>query len=598
MLNSGSVILTHHARLASNREKMEESLALVALHAGYSHASLALAYLREACREEPFYGAIRCYETLVNKSQQVLLEELVEQRPVLIGFSTYLWNIKETLRLVRLLKQLLPDTLVLLGGPEAGPRAVELLTAHPEIDFIIDGEGEIAFRDLLRWRLTQQGELEVIAGLVWREAVSIRQNPARMLAVDEIPEVLTQNGADFSKPLIYWETSRGCPFKCTFCTSATDRLRTFPMQRIEAELAVLARQKHKVVKLLDRSFHVGKQRTLELLERFAATPEGLRFHLELNPDRISAEAMALFARAQPGKFQFEIGLQTLTEPVLIKIEREMSIPKALDNIRQLVTLARHPVHLDLIVGLPGEDAAHSRRSLDLVFQLHAEHLQLGTLKLLPGTPLREQAPGLGYAWDPEPPYELLTNPLLSFQDLARFKRYAELLERLWNSGYLANTLVRLVDDYYNQRVSDCFDDLLDEIGLGLVRDNLQPDSLFERIARFLQPSLERDQVLRELLLWDYCQFNSLSGKTPEPIARGLEQRITLTICEGRRNLPVLALSTEAMAVINARRLDKLAAGRYAVWHRRHKKGAPVEIIALESNADEAAIVQPALSGQC
>jgi anaerobic magnesium-protoporphyrin IX monomethyl ester cyclase len=562
----------------SDSSPTDQAIALIALHAGYSHSSLALHSIATFSADQAYYPKIQIFESLVNKSQQQLLEQLVGLQPAVIGFSTYLWNIQACLHLTGLLDQLLPDSLILLGGPEAGPRGEELLAQHPELDFVIDGEGEAAFRDLLRWHFYVEGDLGDISGLIYRAAGGIERNPIQTLPVEQIPAPIASGAMDFSKPLVYWETSRGCPFKCTFCTSATDRLRAFPLERIEADLVVLEGLSNKTIKLLDRSFHLGKDRTVKLLERFTATPEGLRFHLELNPDRISAEAMGIFRRAAPGKFQFEIGLQTLTEPVLDAIERRMQVPLALENIRQLVEMVRHPVHLDLIVGLPGEDAAHCRDSLNRVFLLHAEHLQLGTLKLLPGTPLLAQAEQFGYRWDREPPYEVLSHPLLSFQEIARFKLYAELLERLWNSGYLVSTLIWLVAGYFHDHVADCFDALLEQVGEGIARDNLQPDRLFGLISGFLEPMLADDRLLRELLLWDYSQFSLVNGKTPAWIAQWLQQSVALPVAGSRRRLPVLELSAEAVGIINRHRLEPLEPGHYAVWPRQHKKAKPVEIM--------------------
>ncbi|MEN8178445.1 MAG: DUF4080 domain-containing protein [Pseudomonadota bacterium] len=556
----------------------DPAIALIALHAGYSHSTLALNSIAAYSVEEAYFPNIHIFESLVNKSQQQLLEQLVALRPTVIGFSTYLWNIQVCLHLAGLLDQLLPECLILLGGPEAGPRGEEILAEYPEIDFVIDGEGEAAFRDLLRWRLYAKGELGQISGLIYRAAGRIKQNPIQILPVEQIPSPVTSGAMDFSKPLVYWETSRGCPFKCTFCTSATDRLRAFPLERIEADMSVLEGLHNKVIKLLDRSFHLGRERTLKLLQRFAVTPDGLRFHLELNPDRISPEAMEVFRQAAAGKFQFEIGLQTLTEPVLDIIERRMQIPLALDNIRQLVEMARHPVHLDLIVGLPGESAIHCRDSLNRVFRLHAEHLQLGTLKLLPGTPLLEQANQLGYRWDHRPPYEVISHPLLSFQEISRFKLYAELLERLWNSGYLTSTLMWLIPNHFDDRVTDFFDALMDRVGEGIARGNLQPDSQFRLITEFLLSHLREDPVLCELLLWDYSQFSLVNSKTPAWIAGQLHKSTTLPVAGSRRRLPVLELSEVALKIVNRRRLEPLLVGHYAVWPRQHKKGKPVEII--------------------
>jgi anaerobic magnesium-protoporphyrin IX monomethyl ester cyclase len=568
-------------QIFANPMSRSPAIALVALHAGYSHSSLALRSITAFCREQPFYPGIRLFEALANQNHQRLLEDLVELRPSLIGFSTYLWNIRESLRLVRILRQLLPDTRLLLGGPEAGPRGEELLKTCPSLDFVIDGEGEAPFCDLLCHLLYQRGSLRDISGLVWRHNEKIQRNPQQLIPVEALQSPVTAGLMDDDKPLVYWETSRGCPFRCTFCSSARDRLRAFPMERVEADLQRLEKLEKRVIKLLDRSFHLGRERTLNLLRRFIATPSSLRFHLELNPDRISEEAMQLFLSAPPGKFQFEIGLQTLHEPVLDLIERKMEVPRALQNIGQLVEMARHPVHVDLIVGLPGEDRARCRESLNRTFLLHAEHLQLGMLKLLPGTPLREQATTLGYRWDPEPPYEVLSHPQLGFDEISCFKRYAELLERIWNSGYLTNTLAWLVDRHYQGNLCDCFDDLLDTMGDGVARHNLQPDALYEIVCRFLQQPLQRDGVLKTLLLWDYSQFSLVTGRTPAWISSQLNRQTSLRVQGTRRRLQVIELTGEALQRVNQRRLDPLQAGHYAVWPRQHKKGTPVEIIALD-----------------
>ena len=567
----------------NNSQIEAPNIALVSLHAGYSHSSLALQSIRAFCLHEPFYEQIHCFEAMVNVSHQSLLESLVSCKPVLIGFSTYLWNIQAALRLAGVLKQLLPDCRVVLGGPEAGPRGEALLRGCDDIDYVIEGEGEAAFRDLTRWLLYAEGGLERISGLCYRQGHGVGSNPVVALPVDQIPSSITAQGACFDKPLVYWETSRGCPFRCSFCGSANERLRAFPLERVEADLKILEQLRNKTVKLLDRSFHLGKARTSQLLQRFAATPEGLRFHLELNPDRISDEAMEIFRAAAPGKFQFEIGLQTLQEPVLDAIDRQMAVPKALENIRQLVAMHRHPVHLDLIVGLPGEDATQCADSLDRVFRLYPDHLQLGTLKLLPGTPLAHQAEQLGYRWDREPPYEVLSHPLLSFQELARFKRYAVLLERLWNSGYLRTTLAGMVERLFEGSLSACFDRLLSHSGGTLASQNLQPDSLFAQVTEIARDDFAQEPELEQWLLWDYTHYSLVSRKTPAWIARRLEAGERMSIDATRRRLPVLALSQACVDLIERISGESRQPGRYAIWPQQHKRGKPVEVYALDDD---------------
>ncbi|MCG7909324.1 MAG: B12-binding domain-containing radical SAM protein [Candidatus Thiodiazotropha taylori] len=555
-------------------------VALVALHAGYSHSSLALQSIAAYADARGCEHRMQLFDALVNTSHQVLIERLVEYAPKILGFSTYLWNISASIRLTRLLKQLLPELRVVFGGPEAGARGVELLQRVAEIDYVIEGEGEAAFTQLMNGILQEKGDFKAVSGLVYREDDQIQQNPVQLMPVSEIPPILSEGRFDSAKPLVYWETSRGCPFRCSFCSSATERLRAFPMERVEADLKVLEKLSNKTIKLLDRSFHLGEKRTSTLLQRFADTPEGLRFHLELNPDRISEQAMSVFSESLPGKFQFEIGLQTLNDQVLVNIDRRMDVAKSLENIRQLVEMRRHPVHLDLIVGLPGESVELCGSSLDQTFRLYPDHLQLGILKLLPGTPLQQQAHQLGYRWDTEPPYEVLSNPCMAFEQIAQFKRYAELLERLYNSGLLKTTLAGLVSQCFDGSVSRCFDQLLEDSGEKIARDNLQPDALFGHLCNFVIPYLEETPGLQEWLLWDYCQFSLVNGKTPQWIAERLTLSEKVVVQGSRRRLPVIALTDVGVAMINQLTGNRYVAGRYALWPRQHKKGKPVEVFAL------------------
>ncbi|MCG7914636.1 MAG: B12-binding domain-containing radical SAM protein [Candidatus Thiodiazotropha weberae] len=566
--------------LPTSASENHPKVALVALHAGYSHSSLALQSIAAYADARGCGHRMQLFDALVNTNHQVLIERLVEYAPRIIGFSTYLWNISASIRLSRLLKQLLPEMQVVFGGPEAGARGVELLTRVSEIDYVIEGEGEAAFTDLMNRVFQTQGDFESVSGLVYRKDDQIQQNSVQLMPVSEIPPIVSEGRFDSAKPLVYWETSRGCPYQCSFCSSATERLRAFPVERVEADLQVLEQLSNKTVKLLDRSFHLGEKRTSTLLQRFAATPDGLRFHLELNPDRISEQAMSVFREALPGKFQFEIGLQTLNDQVLINIDRRMDVAKSLENIRCLVEMRRHPVHLDLIVGLPGETVELCTSSLDQTFRLYPDHLQLGILKLLPGTPLQQQAHQLGYRWDTEPPYEVLSNPSMAFKQIAQFKRYAELLERLYNSGLLKTTLTGLVSQCFSGSVSDCFDRLLDDSGQQIARDNLQPDALFDQLCNFMIPYLEDTPGLQEWLLWDYCQFSLVNGKTPQWIADRLTLSEKVVVQGSRRRLPVITLTDMGVTMINQLTGSRYVAGRYALWPRQHKKGKPVEIFSL------------------
>ncbi|MCG8486320.1 MAG: cobalamin-dependent protein, partial [Chromatiales bacterium] len=223
----------------SSASENHPKVALIALHAGYSHSSLALQSIAAHADVRGCQHQMQLFDALVNTNHQVLIERLVEYAPKILGFSTYLWNITASIRLTRVLKQLIPDMYVVFGGPEAGARGTELLTKVAEIDYVIEGEGEAAFTDLMNVILQAEGSYKAVSGLFYREKNKIRQNPIQLMPVEEIPPVLSQGLFDSAKPLVYWETSRGCPYQCSFCSSATERLRAFPMERVEADLKVL-----------------------------------------------------------------------------------------------------------------------------------------------------------------------------------------------------------------------------------------------------------------------------------------------------------------------------------------------------------------------
>jgi anaerobic magnesium-protoporphyrin IX monomethyl ester cyclase len=446
----------------------------------------------------------------------------------------------------------------------------------------VRGEGEHAFRDLARLHWLGEGRIEAISGLAWRGGEgTVHSNPVTPLPLGAWRSPLAEGLAALDKPLVYWETARGCPFRCSFCTSATEDLRPLPWAALEADLAILTGLRDKTVKVLDRSFHLGRHRTLELLRRFVDTPGSLRFHLELNPDRISDEAMAVFAAAPPGKFQFEIGLQTLSPTTLERIDRAMDVPKALTRVRQLIDLRKHPVHLDLIVGLPGEDAEACRASLDATFRLHPDHLQLGTLKLLPGTPLRARASELGYRFHGEPPYEVLSSDRLDYAAFLVLKRHAELLDRLWNNGLVPHTLIYVVERYFDARLSALFDALLQTPeGRELAEARVDPDRVFEVLTRFLSVQLDVDLCLQALLAWDHAN-HTLPGKaTPARLLALLAREPAHTVPETRRRLPVVAIDAQAVSIINQRRLERLRPGRYALWPQQHRRGVPVRLFWL------------------
>ena len=560
--------------------KSNFNAALIALHAGYNHSSLALASIAAQCNQKDFQ--VICFEHQVKAKPDTLIDQILAYQPNLIGFSTYLWNIEQCLRIARILKQLLPNSIILLGGPEAGPRATELLQTESTIDAIIWGEGEDAFTAIMR-HLKSSGDLpQDLSGLYQRNLDGRVSGTGIALAdLNQLTSPFAKGTAQTDRKLVYFETSRGCPFHCSFCTSGEERLRTYSTERILADLQQLRRLRDKTIKILDRSFHLGNKRTLNLLEAFVDSDPSLRFHLELNPDRISDEAVELFAKAPAGKFQFEIGLQTLNPHSLKNIHRNMNVDLGLARIRELIAIKKHQVHLDLIVGLPGDGPGECIESINRVFALHPHHLQLGMLKLLPGTELLRDADKWEYKWDRSPPYEILGHRQLSYSQLSQFKRYALLLERLWNSGLLKNTLAHLVNQYFDDDLCNFFDQLLISSDNDLTDMELQHDNIFGYLTHFIAQKLDvkESSCLITLVLWDYLSSMKLTQKTPDWIRDRIQKTQPVAAANNRR-LPMLTLSTEVCAALNKNMSDLLDPGHYALDPQIHIAGRPLNIIPL------------------
>ncbi|MGK0289966.1 MAG: anaerobic magnesium-protoporphyrin IX monomethyl ester cyclase [bacterium] len=570
---------------------METSnISLIALHSSYTHSSLALASLKAFCSTKPFFDKIHCHEFVVNSKLDILIERVLEEQPVLIGFSVYLWNIQESIRLAKILKQLLPNTKIVFGGPDAGPKGAELLSQIQEIDFVVQGEGEVAFCQLIEHFLFNKHDLGSISGLHWRKDDSsenqsniIQSNAIQSIALETLPSPFQLNLVTKDKRLFYFETSRGCPLKCAFCISGNEAPKIFPIERIEKDIQVIKEACPPVVKILDRSFSMGNSRTLHLLNLFANTPDEIRFHLELNPDRIAPSIMEFFANVSGDKFQFEIGLQSVFEETLQKITRRMNMDLAEKNIRHILAMKKHHLHLDLIVGLPDETFEMCLASLDRVFWMFPHHLQLGILKILPGTALSKFWPDYGYLWDRSAPYEILGNNTISYQEISTLKKYAELLEQTWNNELFLYSLRYLIPQYFEKKISIFFYEFL-EFSKGAFLDrSLGIDFVFNLFVDYLSSKgfLQKDKTLQELLLWDYCKKQRVTKKTPQWIRENSLIQEYEVPEKGRQKLPFLSVTQKSIEIINTFLLEEMQEGEYAVWLKKDQKRRPVSFLPVD-----------------
>lgn len=413
---------------------------LTTLNSKFIHSSLALRYLRAYCSDKPWDLGLR--EFTINDSVHTVTGEIFKENPYVVAFSCYIWNITKTLKLARRIKQVMEDTLIILGGPEVSYDDRTLMEQHPFIDYIVRGEGEATFRELMENVLEGRGSLKDIQGITHRTPKGIIQNQPRDLLGDlsSIPFPYSFDRDMLSK-IVYYEASRGCPFRCSYClSSVTPGVRFFPVQRVKEDLDRLIELGVKQVKFVDRTFNCNADFSREIFSHLMERGGDTNFHFEISADLLDDGLINLLESAPPGLFQFEVGVQTTNLEVLREIRRSTRQQKLFRNARRISEGKNIHQHLDLIAGLPGEDMASFERSFNDVYSLDPDMLQLGFLKLLKGSGIRKRAKEYGYVFTVEPPYEVLSNNWMDYGDIRRLKLMEEVFEYYYNSHSFDNTL--------------------------------------------------------------------------------------------------------------------------------------------------------------
>jgi radical SAM superfamily enzyme YgiQ (UPF0313 family) len=427
-------------------------IVLLGLNARYSHTCLAIRCLRRYLLERwPGAPAVTLLEYSINDSRDLILQMLYQQQARLYGFSCAIWNIALVSWLSRQLKKIRPDALIVWGGPEVIHDAAKRLQDNSAADLIVCGEGEESFHQLARvvFDPAWPGSLADVPGLAWRSGGAIRQNPvgAVLDPADWPFPYEASELAGLQDRILYYETSRGCPYSCSYCLSAIERqVRFRPLPQVQAELATLLRANPLQVKLVDRTFNGLPDRAAAIWRYLLENrPAGCRtgFHFEVRGDLVDLAALTMLEQAPADFFQFEIGVQTIQPHVLKSINRSFQPAELQAAVQCLRRAGRIHLHLDLIAGLPGETAPQFAESFNWVYRLRPHALQLGFLKVLPGSLFAATAALNGYAWLDDPPYEVLYSDAMSYDDLCALKRIASLLDLYHNSGYFARSLTWL-----------------------------------------------------------------------------------------------------------------------------------------------------------
>lgn len=415
---------------------------LVGIAAKYVHSNLGVRVLEASLGENHPYDLIR-REFTINQQIEDIYGALLKEEPEVLLFSVYIWNREHCDRLSRRLKRALPDIRIFYGGPEASYQAREILIDLPEVEGVFVGEGEEAFRCFLEDYEKNIFDPLRIPSLVYRHEGGIRKNlRPEFLSMKELPIGYAEDFSDVEHQIFYYESSRGCPYGCAYCLSSLDHvLRERPLEQVLADVDRFIEAELPQVKFIDRTFNAKPERALAIWTHIVEQDRGIsNFHFEVTADILTDQALELISQVRPGLFQFEIGVQSTHPPTLKAVHRQMDMKRLAQVVQRLNQNKNIHLHLDLIAGLPYEDLPTFAQSFNEVFALEPQDLQLGFLKLLPGTELHARAREYEIFYEPDPPYEVLRTRWLSPEDLQSLKEIERVLGIYHNSGRFQRSL--------------------------------------------------------------------------------------------------------------------------------------------------------------
>lgn len=541
---------------------------LVAIHAKYIHTGLAVYSLRS------YAGAglreyVEVAEYTINQQAEDILEDIYRRKPDAVGFSCYIWNISMVKKLIREIHKLLPNAAIWLGGPEVSYSVRQgesgtlsdyrewenILRTYPEVTGIMAGEGEKTFRELLweyveternfrqmQWVPGEENqnnevredlrkalrELSLqITGTVTRDGFFGYREPVDM---DELPfyydDLEEAEAEQAGHKIIYYESSRGCPFRCSYCLSSIEKqVRLRSVEKVKSDLHYFLDKKVKQVKFIDRTFNCNREHALTIWQFLTEHDNGVtNFHFEISAELLAKEELSLFSRMRPGLIQLEIGVQTTNRETLQAIHRSADPERLKMTALSVYKFRNIHQHLDLIAGLPYEDLKSFRKSFDDVYGMRPDQLQLGFLKVLKGSEMYEKAEDYGIVYQSEAPYEVLYTKWLAYEDILELKKVERMLELYYNSGQFCHTLKaleKLFEDPYAMflALAKFYEDN------GYFTNSPARSSRYEVMFAFCccaAPGTEMENLFRELLTFDY--YLRENAKSRPAFAKNIRDR--------------------------------------------------------------------------
>ena len=508
-------------------------IVILALNSKYIHSSLAPWYLQSAIADLDADSLVM--EHTINESTEDILTDILAHKPKILALSVYIWNVNLAYRLAEQVKEFLPGTKIVFGGPEVGYNPTEVLQRSTAVDYVIGGEGEVPFFVLCAHLLFGvvcdfKGISGRVAGEICAAEPYIGTGTPKSPYTDAYFQALGGR-------IAYFESSRGCPYSCAYCLSGRcEGMRFFDMVYVKENLVRLAASGSKTVKFVDRTFNADRRRALEILSFIAeesgrSFPRDVCFHFELSGDLLDDETIEFLKTVPVGLFQFEIGIQSFYPDTIRAIRRKTDSGTLQHLIKQLVAIGNAHIHTDLIAGLPYEGYEDFKDSFDAAYALGADMLQLGFLKILHGTELEQSAEEYGLCFSSEPPYEVYETPWLSQADFQNLKMVESAVDRLHNSGRFRRTLALCIPKF--PRALDFFYEVGKEIEGTRGLDDLT-DTLYAYLSRIFPDGAD---VLRDAMVSDRLATNS-SKTLPRSLYRS--DPLLLTVRKRLNGDPVTA----------------------------------------------------------
>lgn len=490
---------------------------LAAVNAKYIHSNPAVyslrAYAGEANRQY-----IELAEYTINNRTEEILADLYKRKPDVIGFSCYIWNFNLIQDLLTELPKILPETDIWLGGPEVSFNGKELLRAYPIVKGIMTGEGEATFKELLEYYVTVKNlketaetkalqknhvpeELANIKGLI------LRNTPIQERELTDMNDLpfLYEELEEFQNKIIYYESARGCPFRCSYCLSSIDKsVRLRSMDIVKKELQFFLDRLVPQVKLIDRTFNCNHAHAIEIWNYIKENDNGItNFHFEIAADIMTEEELLVLSDMRPGLVQLEIGVQSANEMTLREINRFVNTAHIARVVERLRNNENIHIHLDLIAGLPFEDYNSFAQSFNEVYAMQPQQLQLGFLKVLKGSPMAEKAKQYGIVYQSKPPYEVLYSNWLTYGEILKLKRIEEMVEIFYNSNQFTHILPVLAENFKHPfAMFEALADYYEEKGY-FVHTPARVYRYQVLLAFACHIDSGRENLYRELLTFDY-----------------------------------------------------------------------------------------------